>query len=349
MRLARCEIDAPARWRVRAAGLLGVCLLAALLVSCNKKALQHSPSASASAAPGGLTPALAAKVLAKVGNHDITLGEYAATLERMDAFERLRYQSPKRRKQLLQEMIDVDLLAAEARRRGLDKQPKTKQRIRQILRDELMRELRAKEPKPSALSESTVRDYYNKHKSEFLEPERRRVAHIALKDQAQAKKVLALAEKATPMQWGRLVQQYSIDKPPKPSPSHPLELSGDLGIVSAPGTAHDNNPSVPNALRDAVFKIDKLGGVYPHLVQVGSVFHIVRLVGKTAARQRSANEAERAIRVRIVQEGLKKKEAAFDKELRARFPVKLDQAALSKVAVPPLGPPAAASAAAHSP
>lgn len=349
MRLAPRKIDAPA-WRARVWGTLGACLLAVLAVACNNKALkQASPAASAGAAPAGLSPQLAAKVLAKVGNHEITLGEYAATLERMDAFERLRYQSPARRKQLLQEIIDVDLLAAEARRRGLDKEPNTRERIRQILRDELMRELRAKEPKPSDLSESTVRNYYDKHKSEFFEPERRRVAHIAMKNQARAQKVLALAEKATPMEWGRLVQRYSIDKPPKPSPTHPLELSGDLGIVSAPGTPHDNNPRVAEPLRAAVFKIDKLGGVYPHLVQVGSVFHIVRLVGKTAARQRTASEAERTIRVRIVQQDLKKKEAAFDQELRRRFPVKLDEAALAKVAVPPLNPQPAGSASASSP
>jgi peptidyl-prolyl cis-trans isomerase C len=350
MRQPRREVGARGLWCPRVSGPLVMVFSALLAVGCNSKALSKSaPAASASATPGGLSPELASKVLAKVGNHDITLGEYAATLERMDGFERLRYQSPERRQELLQEMINVDLLAAEARRRGLDKLPETKERIRQILRDELMSQLRAKEPKPSDLSESVVRDYYEKHKSDFLEPERRRVADIAMKDQAQAQKVLALAEKATPMEWGRLVQRYSIDKPPKPSPTHPLELSGDLGIVSAPGTQNDDNPRVPDALRDAVFKIDKLGGVYPQLVQVGSVFHIVRMVGKTAGRQRTASEAERTIRVRIVQEDLKKKRDALDKELRQRFPVKLDDAALAKVAVPALQAPPAGSAAPSSP
>src|SRR5262249_16677528 len=87
--------------------------------SCDNKALDTKggpqPSASASM---GLTPELAAKVLARVGDREITLGEYAATLQRMDQFERLRYQSPERRKLLLDEMIKVELLAAEAQRRG---------------------------------------------------------------------------------------------------------------------------------------------------------------------------------------------------------------------------------------
>src|SRR5438477_8652417 len=113
-------------------------LLMLLGLGCQPKASSGTaPSASASAQPAGLTPELAARVLAKVGDHEITLGEYAATLDRMDPFERLRYQSADRRKLLLDELVDLELLAEEARRRGLDKQPETQERVRQMLRDEL--------------------------------------------------------------------------------------------------------------------------------------------------------------------------------------------------------------------
>jgi peptidyl-prolyl cis-trans isomerase C len=106
--------------------------LAVLVSSCDTKPKTGAaPSASASAAPRGLTPELAARVLAKVGAREITLGEFAATLERMDPFERLRYQSAERRKQLLDELIDLELLAEEradrpraARRRGAPKRPR---------------------------------------------------------------------------------------------------------------------------------------------------------------------------------------------------------------------------------
>ena len=57
------------------------CLALLLCVGCEKKpAGGTAPSTSASATPTGITPELAAKVLAKVGDHEITLGEYAATL-----------------------------------------------------------------------------------------------------------------------------------------------------------------------------------------------------------------------------------------------------------------------------
>jgi peptidyl-prolyl cis-trans isomerase C len=321
--------------------------LLAACKACNEEAL--APADGAAAAGSGsarLSPELAAKVLAKVGEREITLGEYAATLERMDQFERLRYQSPERRKALLQEIINVELLATEARRRGLDKRPEAQERLRQMLRDELLKQTRDGLPAPAAIPENEVRAYYDKHREEFREPERRRVAHIVVADEAKAKKVLALAARVTPTEWGKLVEAHSLDKPPKNAPAAPLELAGDLGIVSAPGAARGENPRVPEPVRQAVFKIGKQGEVYPAPVADSGRFHVVRLTGRTEARDRSLAEAERAIRVAILQERIKQAEDKLEKELRERFPVKIDEAALKQVAVPasavapPTTPPA---------
>ena len=84
----------------------------------------------------------------------------------------------------------------------------------------------------------------------------------------------------------------------------------------------------------AVFEIAKLGDVYPKLVPEGGQFHIVRLTGKTDARERSYVEAERSIRVVILQNRLKAAEAELERDLRRRFPVKIDDAALTHVQVP---------------
>src|SRR5258706_5547054 len=143
-------------------------LVLGLLLGCNKDhGTAPAPSASTSARPSGITPELARRVLAKVGEREITLGEYAATLERMDPFERLRYQSPDRRKQLLDELVDLELLAEEAQRRGLDKQPETQERVRQMLRDELLAQVRASVPAPNDISEADARRYYDEHRDDF--------------------------------------------------------------------------------------------------------------------------------------------------------------------------------------
>lgn len=308
------------------------CLLL-LALACEKKPSGTS-APSATASPAGITPELAARVLAKVGDREITLGEYAATLERMDPFERLRYQSADRRKQLLDELIDLELLAEEARRRGLDKQPETQERVRQMLRDELLSQVRGSTPPPGDISEADARRYYDQHRDDFREPERRRVAHIALGSEAEAKAVLEKAREAGPAEWGKLVAEKSRDAGSKPSVGLPPELAGDLGIVGPPGHPRGENPNVPEPLRAAVFEIAKLGGVLPRPIAAAGAFHILRLTGKTDARDRSFADAERAIRVAITQERLRARETELQAELEKKYPVTIDEAQLAKLPLP---------------
>lgn len=317
--------------------------LAVLLNACHGKPkpnAEPTPSASASVSSnssgaGQLTPELAAQVLAKVGDREITLGEYAETLERMDPFERLRYQSPDRRKQLLNEIIQVELLAEEAKRRGLDKQPETQERLRQMLKEELLREVRRNTPAPGDIAEADVHAYFDAHHDEFKEPERRRVAHLELASEAQAKALLPKAQGASAAEWGKLVNEVSLDKPPPSLGPAPTELAGDLGIVGPPGHARGANPKVPEPLRAAVFEIAQVGGVLGRVVATDNGhFHVLRMTGRTEARDRSFQDAERTIRVAIVQEQIRDREAQLRKELAQRYPVSIDDGALSQVKVP---------------
>ena len=317
------------------------CALGALLLvsACHgkpKPMAEPAASASASVPSGGqLTPELARQVLAKVGDREITLGEYAETLERMDPFERLRYQSPDRRKLLLNEIIQVELLAEEAKRRGLDKQPETQERLRQMLKEELLSNLRRNVPAPSDIAAADVHAYFDAHHDEFKEPERRRVAHLELSNEAQAKAALQKAEGASAADWGKLVTDLSLDKPAQSLGPAPTELAGDLGIVGPPGHPRGANPRVPEPLRAAVFEVGQVGGVLGHVVRTDNGhFHVVRMTGRTEARDRSFQDSERTIRVALVQQRIRDREAQLEQELKQRFPVSIDDNALSQVKVP---------------
>ncbi len=306
-----------------------------LAPACREKPKQITvPVASVSAQPGRLTPELAKQVLAKVGEREITLGEYAETLERMDPFERVRYQSADRRKLLLNEIIQVELLAQEAKRRGLDKQPETQERLRQILKDELLRDVRRDAPAPSDIPDAEVHAYFDAHHDEFKEPERRRVAHVVLANEAQAKAALAKATGASAADWGKLVSDVSLDKPAKNAAPSPTELAGDLGIVGPPGHPRGANPRVPEALRAAVFEVAKVGDVLGRVVPDAGRFHVVRMTGRTEARDRSFQDSERTIRVALVQQKIQDREAQLEIELKQRYPVSVDDEALAQVKVP---------------
>jgi peptidyl-prolyl cis-trans isomerase C len=314
-------------------GFVGaVCVLAGCTRSSRGTAPDASAVASASPPARGLGIEDAKLVLAKVGDVSITLGDYAAALDRMDRFERLRYQSADRRQQLLDELINVELLAQEARRQKLDEDPEVRLRLDEALRDEVLRDVRGRVPPPEALPTAEVRAYYEAHRSEFKEPERRRVAAIVVSDETKAVALVDQARAADPAGWGELVRKHSIAR--DPSVQAPLELEGDLGIVSAEGQPRAAGPKLADALLKALFEIPKVGGVFPHPVRDGRLYYVLRLTGRTEARERSFAEAERSIRVRMVEQRIQASEQHLIEELKKEYPVAVDESALSRVEIP---------------
>lgn len=278
-----------------------------------------------------LTPEQAAKVLAKVGDNVITLGDYVAALEHMDQFDRLRYQSPERRKELLDELVEVELLAQEATTKGYDKDPLAQQELRTVLRDAMLKEARSGAAQPSDISDADARAYFEAHKADYKDPERRRLSLIVAKDDASAKTALDQAKGTAAAQWGELVRKLSIDSQAKANV--PVDLAGDFGLVSPPGDSRGENPRIPAEVRVAGFEIEKSGDVLGRVVKSGDKSYVVRLTQKLDAHERTFAEAERAIRVRIAQDRSKSKEDETYQSLRKQFPVKIDDAALATVKV----------------
>lgn len=269
----------------------------------------------------GLLASEAKQVLAEVGSKSITLGDYAHTLARMDEFERLRYQTPERRAELLEEMIDTELLAQEATRRGLDRDPEVQAELFLALRDEMFERLRAELPALESFNEKEVQDYYQAHQDEFAEPERRRALVIVLAGQRQAESVLAQAKNGEASGWGVLVRKHSLDR--RSVEDAAPELAGDLGFVSAPGQTRGQNPDVPESVREALFSLESLGSLAPAPVEADGRYYVVKHGGTSPARARTLREAERTIRIELRRQLLRRREADLLVELRAKYPVEI--------------------------
>lgn len=312
--------------RVAAIAVFGLALGA-----CTTKGGGSSADSGAFATES-LTTEQAQKVLAKVGDHTITLGDYVVALEHMGQFDRIRYQSTERRKELLNEMITVELLAKEAIAKGYDKDPRTEQEMRTVLRDLMLAEARKGSPTPGEIPESEVRAFFDAHKADYHDPERRRLSVIVLKDEASAKEALTAAKKTTSAsEWGEIVRAKSIDAQAKANV--PVDLAGDLGIVSPPGDPRGENTRVPEPVRAAAYQISKVGGVLDSVVPANGKFYLVRLTQIIEPHDRAFAEAERAIRVKLAQDKARAKEDDFLASLRAKTPVEVNEAALAQVRV----------------
>lgn len=318
------------------AALTGL-VLALVLAACGDSG--QGAGADAGTPPGGLTPEQAGRVVARVGDESITLGDFAATLERMDTFDRLRYQTVEKRRELLGEMVDLELLAMEARKRGLDKRPEAKESLRQILRDALLDEVHKGLPTPTEIPIGDVKAYYESHAADFKEPERRRISAIILADEAKAKEVLDLALKDMSGQaWGRLFFQHSITAQAEKNNRVPMDLAGELGMVGPVDDAQGGNNKVPEPVRAAAFKIDKTGDVLGEIVAANGKFYVVRMSGRVPPHERTLAEAETQIRAILLKQRLVELEAKLDEELRGKYKVEIDEAALAEVSVAGLGP-----------
>lgn len=318
-----------------------VCLfLAAQVVGCGDS---KSKTESSAKPPGGLTEEQAARVVARVGEENITLGDYALAIERMDPFDRLRYQTTEKRRELLNNMIDLELLAAEAKRRGLGNDAETQEAVRQVLRDALLSEVHKSLPAPAEIPQGEVQTYYEAHIEEFREPERRRVSVIALdaspdgspEAAEKAKTLLTEAQgNVSADTWGRLFFENSKTAKTEKKQNLPLDLAGDLGVVGPPGHKKGANLKVPRVVQEAVFKLAKVGDVHPEVVTDGSVLYIVRMSGLTAAYDRGVSEADRQIRVAILKQKMVDQERVLEDELRAKYKVEIDESVLARVKTP---------------
>ena len=296
-------------------------------VGCNEKAVERAPDAGT--IPGGLTPEQAGKPLAKFGDHVITLGDFAQALADMPEYERMRYQSLERRKELLRSMIDVYLLADEAKKEGLDKEPQVEEETRQILVAWMRQKLLKGLPPPGGIPAADVRAYYDGHLDEFRQPERRRVAQITTGDEATAKKAYDEAKAATPTAWGALVSKYSNDKPAATSAP---EMAGDLGFVTAPDDPHPPSSSkITTEVRAVAFSTKDVGDVAPPFKDANG-WHVLRLLVKEPAHEQAYADVEKSIRIRMLQDMRSAKEKALLDETKASTKVEIDDGALAQVA-----------------
>jgi parvulin-like peptidyl-prolyl isomerase len=314
-------------------------------VACNgKKPTAETTDAAKSSE--AVTPEQAKMVLAKAGDVTITVGDFAELLQAMDEFDRLRYQSPERRKELLDELINVELLAQEAVRKGYDKSPEAQAELHGILRDAYLGTVRKDAVKPQDVPETEARDYFAKHKEDYKDPERRRVSVIYVRDPKVAEQVQAKAKEAKDAaSWGKLVIEKSQD--PGAKLPVPVDLVGDLGIVSPPGDPRGENARVPEAVRTELFALKQLGDISEKPVKVApDKFYIVRYTQKTEAHERTYEEAERTIRVKLAQEKARAREREVLETLSKKYAIVIDEAVLASVKIDAPGPAPSTSASA---
>jgi len=135
------------------------------------------------------------KVLAKVGDFEITSDYVDKVIESLPETFRTQYLLPGGKQRLVEYLVDMEALYQEAKKEGLDSDPavafKVEFATKQLVSAELLdRELKA----VSEPSDSEIEDYYNQNKEMFKRPEQAKVRHILVKSEEEAKKIKSQLE-----------------------------------------------------------------------------------------------------------------------------------------------------------
>jgi peptidyl-prolyl cis-trans isomerase C len=276
-------------------------------------ACENGPGARASQKPEDLQEALA-----KIDDVVITVGDFQDRINQQTPYVRSRYTSVERKKEFLDNLVRFEVLAKEAERRGLNKDPEVVRAMKQTMITKLLKD-EFDRLKADDISDAECKKYFDAHPEEFNKPEEVRVSLILVRDANAAKKVLADARiKGVENQAFRnLVMEYSQDLVTK-------DRGGDLRYFDA------KTKDVPKEIVDAAFKLQNIGDV-SDAVKTQQGLAILKLTGRRKADVRTFDTAKQQIRSKLYRDKRSESLEAFIKGLREKANIKVDEAKLAKV------------------
>src|SRR5204862_2228613 len=127
--------------------------------------------------------------LAKIDDVTITLGEFQERINRQSPYIRARYTSLEQKKEFLDSLVRFEVLAKEAARRGLDRDPEVVRTMKQVMIQKLMREELDVKITADSVPEAEIRKYYDDHRADYVKPDEVRTSAIIVKNKAQAERV----------------------------------------------------------------------------------------------------------------------------------------------------------------
>ncbi|MDI1443744.1 peptidyl-prolyl cis-trans isomerase [Polyangium sp. 6x1] len=184
-------------------------------------------------------------VVAKVGVRTITVREVERRLAAMPPFQ-LRYfgktHDEIRRKFVEETVLKETLYAEGAEAAKMRDLPEVGERIRSVLRNAIVSQIRAEVAAEGGVTEAEVRAYYDANRDKYHAPPRVAIWRILVGSREQALDVIQKAKAdLSPKRWNELARDLSLDKSTS-------MRGGNLGLVAPDGTTTDPNVKVDVAL-----------------------------------------------------------------------------------------------------
>jgi len=124
------------------------------------------------------------------GKHYITLEEIDKEISEMPVYRRDRYKKKENKEEYLKDKVEEKLKFHAAEDAGLNKDPDITKKVEEYLHQLMIEKLAEQEiDNRIQVSEDEMKQYYEGHKSEYVEPEKVRLTCITMQDEQRAKEV----------------------------------------------------------------------------------------------------------------------------------------------------------------
>ena len=278
--------------------------------------------------PKGLTPQQAAKVVAKVGDRTITVGEVTEQINRLSPYIRRRWAAPEKRREFLQKLIRVELLSQEAERLGLDDSPEVQRTVKQVMIRLLIKNDLEKEILPSSIEEKALREEYEKDHDKYHRPAQIRASQIVVAEEKKALEIIAdlKANKEDRKYFRAKAASLSIDEDSK-------ARGGDMGYFSKPEESRDDEPKIPKEVAEAAWKIKKIGDLAPKPIKTQAGYHVVKLVNRKPEMSRSFESVKRLLENRVLREIRREGMQKFVDKLKSEAKIEIFENNLAKIEI----------------
>jgi peptidyl-prolyl cis-trans isomerase C len=294
-------------------------LLAAVIALFATTAGSHAgkadaPAASASAASGAASAA-GDTVVARVGPRTITLADVDRRIAAVPPFQ-LRYFGKTldeiRRKFVEEGLVREALLAEGAEAEHMRDLPEVADRIRTVLRNALLAQVRAEAASQGPATDEEVRAYYEANHDKYHAPPRVALWRILVATREEALDVIEKAKAdLSPKNWNELARERSLDKVTG-------MRGGNLGFVAPDGTTSDPNLKADPVLVQAADKVQD-AQLVPGPVQEGSQWAVIWRRQSMKAVDRPLELEAPSIRQILMHERTEKKVKALLEELRKKY------------------------------
>ncbi len=211
------------------------------------------------------------KILAKVGDREITQNEFDALLKQLGPQRAMQFQSEEGKKQLLNEIINQELFYYDAIEKKYDEKEEFKKELEFVKSNMLKQFAISNLLSDVKVEEEDLKEFYEKNKEQFVVQESVKASHILVKTEEEAKEILK--KENISENFSELAKEFSS------CPSK--DDGGNLGEFT-------RGRMVPE-FEEAAFNLEVNKISEPVKTQFG--YHIIKVTDKKEKKNKSFEEA----------------------------------------------------------